>query len=95
MYICTESDAEQAHFATLLPDTFSPGQDRDCCPITTALPGVVPEHRVNVLSSNHHEAATPIFTVQLGSPTLLNREHSAAPVSNSDPPLERLRTLRI
>jgi len=96
MTLCTEdSDEQQAHCATLLPDTVSSTQDRDCCPITTGLPSVLPEHRVSATPSNNHQQATLILSVHLANSTLLKREHTATPVSNSDPPFERLRTLRI
>jgi len=96
MTLCAADSAEQqAHYATLLPDTVRPSQDRDCCPITTALPSVLPVHRVNALPSNNHQQATLISTVQLARPTLLKREHTATPGSKFDPPFERLWTLRI
>ena len=95
MTICTESGAEQGPYATSLPDSFSASHDRDCCPIADALPSVLPEHRVTTLPRDNHLQVGQISTVRLVGLSLLERGLVAIPVSNSDPPLERLCALRI
>ena len=94
MTLCSESGDEPASCATLLPEMFSPDQHEDCCPITTALPSALPEHRVTALPGDSHQA-TQISTVRLVGHSFLKLGHVAIPVSNSDPPLERLCALRI
>ena len=95
MTLCNESDAEPTSYAKTFSDTFSCEHDRDCCPITAGLPGVLPEHRVTVHDGDNQQQLTQISTVRLVKPILLERGHVATPVSNSDPPFERLWTLRI
>lgn len=93
---CTaDSVEEQMDSTTLMPDGINPSQDRDCCPLTTVLPSVLPEHRVTVVPPNNHQQATLVVAVQLATPSFLRREHTATPDSKSDPPFKRLRSLRI
>jgi hypothetical protein len=95
MTLCTESGAAPAAYPALSPDSYIPGNAGDCCPITTALPSVLPEHRVTALPGDNHQQASHISAMRLVRESLLNLGHVAIPVSNSDPPLDRFRPLRI
>lgn len=89
MTLCAESGAAPAAYPTLLPDSYTPSNDGDCCPITTALPSVLPEHRVTALPEDNRQQAIHISAVRLVRESLLNLGHVAIPVSNSDPPIDR------
>jgi hypothetical protein len=98
--LCAEDCAEQqqtsyATYETLSVDTVRPSQDRDCCPITAAPPSVLPAHRITAPPGDHQQQVNQISTPPIVRTHLLGFGHAGTPGSKSDPPFERLLTLRI
>jgi hypothetical protein len=90
--LCTEHGTKiQSHYASY---SLTLTQDEDCCPIETAAPSVLPERRFGTVPASNYQQ-TAFSLAQFGEPALVHREHSGIPVSSSDPPFERLCTMRI
>jgi hypothetical protein len=94
MALCSAQSAEkQAHLRPTLLNAVCFGEP-DWCPITTALPDVLPERRVGTFPVNDcHTALVP--RVEPIRETLINNGLTSISISGADPPLEHLYSIRI
>jgi hypothetical protein len=93
--LCSAQSAErQAHCLSDMLNSVCCGQEPGCCPITTALPNVLPERRVGTFLLGDNQAAI-VLRAEPTVATLNNSGYTSISVSGADPPLERLHSLRI
>lgn len=95
LVLCSIHTAEkQTHSTRILSNSVFVGQESDCCPITNALPIVVPERRVGAFLMNDDQVELAPFD----APTrriLISNSYTSVSFSGADPPLEPFHSLRI
>jgi hypothetical protein len=94
--LCTEHSVDiQTHSAALLSNSISATHDEECCPIKAAAPSALPERRVDTMPLRNYQQAALMLSTQFAEPAVFLCKHTRIPGSTTDPPFERLCTMRI